>query len=190
MTHRAFCDAFTEDNNHKTNHAHEIIHLPVSADTQGMMMMMMPAAGNLNSDPIIDPRTASSPPPATGSALTSATALLQKAAEMGARISDNSIAPILLKGFAGYSTSTIMNYSSSSIAADEEFAFTNPGSLYMVNCNNPEAYNRRSSDENSNGGYTVDFLGVAPSVAHSSLERKKMVGLEYSKSQHSLHSEW
>lgn len=36
-------------------------------------------------------------------AYTSATALLQKAAEMGAKISDNTIAPIILKGFSGYS---------------------------------------------------------------------------------------
>ncbi|KAG9447326.1 hypothetical protein H6P81_013454 [Aristolochia fimbriata] len=43
---------------------------------------------------------------AMGSAFMSATALLQKAAEMGAMVSDNSISPVLLKGFAGYSTST------------------------------------------------------------------------------------
>jgi hypothetical protein len=35
---------------------------------------------------------------AIGSCYTSATALLQKAAEMGAKISDNSITPILLRG--------------------------------------------------------------------------------------------
>lgn len=40
-----------------------------------------------------------------GSAFMSATALLQKAAEMGAMVSDNSISPVLLKGFAGYSSS-------------------------------------------------------------------------------------
>lgn len=42
-----------------------------------------------------------------GSAFMSATALLQKAAEMGAMVSDNSISPVLLKGFAGYSSSSI-----------------------------------------------------------------------------------
>lgn len=39
---------------------------------------------------------------AANSAYTSATALLQKAAEMGAKISDNTITPILLRGFSGY----------------------------------------------------------------------------------------
>lgn len=35
---------------------------------------------------------------------TSATALLQKAAEIGSKISDSTIAPILLRGFSGYTT--------------------------------------------------------------------------------------
>lgn len=39
-------------------------------------------------------------------AYTSATALLQKAAEMGAKVSDKTISPILLKGFTGYSASS------------------------------------------------------------------------------------
>lgn len=47
-----------------------------------------------------------------GSAYSSATALLLKAAEMGAKISDNSISPIILRGFTGYSTSS-MNSSNS-----------------------------------------------------------------------------
>ncbi|KAJ6702094.1 hypothetical protein OIU74_013282 [Salix koriyanagi] len=51
-------------------------------------------------------------PMAIGSNYTPATALLQKAAVMGAKISDNSIAPILFKGFNGYST-TSMNSSGS-----------------------------------------------------------------------------
>lgn len=38
-----------------------------------------------------------------GNSYMSATALLQKAAEMGARVSDDSISPILLRGFTGYS---------------------------------------------------------------------------------------
>ncbi|XP_038705290.1 uncharacterized protein LOC120001110 [Tripterygium wilfordii] len=49
----------------------------------------------------------SSNPMAIGSAYTSATALLQKAAEMGAKISDNTIAPMLLRGFTGCSTSSM-----------------------------------------------------------------------------------
>ena len=42
-----------------------------------------------------------------GSCYTSATTLVQKAIEIGAKISDNSITPILLIGFTGYSTSNM-----------------------------------------------------------------------------------
>ncbi|KAF8378084.1 hypothetical protein HHK36_029420 [Tetracentron sinense] len=49
---------------------------------------------------------------AIGSPYISATALLQKAAEMGAKISDNSISPIILRGFTGYSTGTMSSYGS------------------------------------------------------------------------------
>ncbi|KAJ0988713.1 hypothetical protein J5N97_007069 [Dioscorea zingiberensis] len=41
-----------------------------------------------------------------GSSYMSATALLQKAAEMGAKVSDDSISPILLRGFTGYSSTS------------------------------------------------------------------------------------
>lgn len=41
-----------------------------------------------------------------GSSFMSATALLQKAAEMGSKVSDDSISPILLRGFAGYSATS------------------------------------------------------------------------------------
>lgn len=65
---------------------------------------------------------------ATGSAFTSATALLQKASEMGAKIRDNTIAPILLmKGFTPYNppiillipnSMNIINNSSNSVEED------------------------------------------------------------------------
>lgn len=83
---------------------------PLSLNSTGITM-----SSNLN--PILNPRTSLAcfssadgsniSPMAMGSAFTSATALLQKAAEMGAKISDNSIAPILLRGFAGYPPSNI-----------------------------------------------------------------------------------
>ncbi|KAF9689046.1 hypothetical protein SADUNF_Sadunf01G0051100 [Salix dunnii] len=86
---------------------------PLSLNSSGMMM-----SSNLNprnSLPLaffssLDGSNTS--PMATGSNYTSATALLQKAAVMGANISDNSIAPILFKGFNGYTT-TSMNLSGS-----------------------------------------------------------------------------
>nr|CAD1836688.1 unnamed protein product [Ananas comosus var. bracteatus] len=45
-------------------------------------------------------------PMGSASAYMSATALLQKAAELGAKASDDSLSPILLRGFTGYSTTT------------------------------------------------------------------------------------
>jgi hypothetical protein len=146
VTHRAFCDALTEEN-HRANqkiaaggamlqsHAQDLfissvaspdsfsntyttINLsisnengdsslkPLSLDSAGVMI-----SGTL--DPTFNPKTSrtcfssdsgsNAYPMAIGSCYTSATALLQKAAEMGAKTSDNSFAPILLRGFNGYS---------------------------------------------------------------------------------------
>ncbi|XWS68710.1 hypothetical protein CRYUN_Cryun04dG0114900 [Craigia yunnanensis] len=145
VTHRAFCDALTEEN-YKVNHnltatggilqrqvqelftssmlssdscsnANTMMNLsisnenmnnslrPLSLNSTGVMM-----SSNLAKS--FNPRTSLASTLAIRSAYTSATALLQKAAEMGAKISDNTIAPILLRGFTGYSTS-IMNSSGS-----------------------------------------------------------------------------
>ncbi|OMO72815.1 hypothetical protein COLO4_27447 [Corchorus olitorius] len=130
VTHRAFCDALTEEN-YKVNHnlgasggilqsqAQELFTSDTGSNANTMMNLSisnenmdnssrplsLTSAGVMissNLDSIFNPRTS---PLAMGSAYTSATALLQKAAEMGAKISDNTIAPILLRGFTGYSTS-------------------------------------------------------------------------------------
>ncbi|XP_031385224.1 zinc finger protein GAI-ASSOCIATED FACTOR 1-like [Punica granatum] len=152
VTHRAFCDALTEENN-KMMMMSQRSHLAASAgaggipqsQTQELFTSSLTTAdsstttadaapntftnlfGN-NNNPLMTPPLSLNP---TGlmmmpssldpfshraqkafgnaslsitSVYTSATALLQKAAEMGAKISDNAIAPILLKGFSGYST--------------------------------------------------------------------------------------
>ncbi|GLT41065.1 hypothetical protein SLA2020_151550 [Shorea laevis] len=75
-------------------------------------------AGIMNSsnlDSLFNQRMSREPYMAFGSPYSSATALLQKAAAMGAKISDNTIAPILLRDFTGYSSSSI----SSSVSAHE-----------------------------------------------------------------------
>ncbi|GKU96318.1 hypothetical protein SLEP1_g9568 [Rubroshorea leprosula] len=67
------------------------------------------SAGVMNSSnlgPLFNQRMSRAPYIALVSPNSSATALLQKAAEMGAKISDNTIAPILLRGFTGYSSSS------------------------------------------------------------------------------------
>lgn len=78
---------------------------PLSSGSDGVMI-------SSNLDPTFDPRTtrtcfsseggSNAYPMTIGSCYTSATALLQRAAEMGAKISDDSFAPIILKGFNGY----------------------------------------------------------------------------------------
>ncbi|XP_077229744.1 protein indeterminate-domain 7-like [Tasmannia lanceolata] len=65
-----------------------------------------------------------------GSAYMSATALLQKAAEMGSVVSDNSISPVFLRGFVGYSTSK-RSYESVQEACHDPSDASN--SLYMGN---------------------------------------------------------
>ncbi|KAI4368546.1 hypothetical protein MLD38_017093 [Melastoma candidum] len=133
VTHRAFCDALT-DENHKL---HQNLStsggiLPnqpqndSSTDMTGMMNMSfsnenvehpLPPPLTLNSSGVLIPNHLDPFNPAAsrsffssmlgstnpmnmviGSGYTSATALLQKAAEMGSKISDNTIAPILLRG--------------------------------------------------------------------------------------------
>ncbi|WCJ26731.1 C2H2-like zinc finger protein [Euphorbia peplus] len=146
VTHRAFCDALTEETNKGTQNLDTIlVGGMLQSEVQELFTSSMPTSescsrrssmANLsmhdenidsslrplslnstgitvssNLNPILNPRNvmacfdgSSVSPMAMGSAYTSATALLQKAAEMGAKISDNSIAPILLRGFTGYST--------------------------------------------------------------------------------------
>lgn len=161
VTHRAFCDALTEEN-YKINQnplaatgggeismlhgqgqgqANQdlfsdsgLMNLSVNSHqySQGVMMKSSSPPPSLSSN-FFNPRSLTARPPicfsssivnnVASSAYTSATALLQKASEMGSKISDDnsSIAPILLRGFTGYSsnnnltttTTTVQEVSSS-----------------------------------------------------------------------------
>ncbi|GMJ13093.1 hypothetical protein HRI_004978500 [Hibiscus trionum] len=130
VTHRAFCDALTEETykvnrNHSTtggilsqemmpssdscSNANTKTNLSISNEnmdnSHNSTRNMNMSCNNLNQ--IFNPGTSLASTLAIGSTYTSATALLQKAAEMGAKISDTTITPILLRGFTGYSTSNI-----------------------------------------------------------------------------------
>ncbi|EEF50144.1 nucleic acid binding protein, putative [Ricinus communis] len=96
-------------------------------------------------------------PMAIGAPYTSATALLQKAAEMGTKISDNSISPILLRGFTGYSTSR-MNSSGSA----------HEGSVIVSSNMGPTAASMNNLfvgetefDENFNPGYPRNGYSIS-----------------------------
>lgn len=126
---------------------------PLSLNSAGMTM-----SSHLN--PIINPRTAlacfssvdgsNTSPTAIGSSYTSATALLQKAAEMGAKISDNSVAPILLKGFTMYSTCN-MN-SSGSVQEGSSAVGSNMGPT-TANMNSIYVGDTEMFDKNLDPGY-------------------------------------
>ncbi|KAL3500941.1 hypothetical protein ACH5RR_035390 [Cinchona calisaya] len=116
-----------------------LVKSPLSLDAHGLLVSRSnldpiygPAGTNFSySLGVGGPNNSSSSPHIGigGSAYSSATALLQKAAEMGAKISDNSIAPILLRGFTGYSISTSSMNSSNAV---QEASGANNG-LYMGN---------------------------------------------------------
>ncbi|KAI3682250.1 hypothetical protein L2E82_50025 [Cichorium intybus] len=171
VTHRAFCDALTEENyrmnikvgsigrspeemsgpladtnikmrssisSHDSNHDKSLSHMSNDFDSVLNQRILRPCfsstlvgACEFNNSPM--------------AAYTSATALLQKAAEMGAKVSDN-ITPILLKGFTGYSTS---NFNSSTTSVHQV--------LSMDNCNGTiagglHAINREIFDNNIERG--------------------------------------
>ncbi|CAM8902539.1 unnamed protein product [Rhodiola kirilowii] len=144
VTHRAFCDALTDENrkmNHNLvatggimlhNQVHELFStsMPAKHSSSNPDVLVNPSlshqriqktqnthafhSAGITISAKLEPSFNASHPGVMknnstltlkmDSGYTSATALLQKAAEMGAKISNNSVAPILLKGFSGYST--------------------------------------------------------------------------------------
>ncbi|KAG1370233.1 zinc finger protein GAI-ASSOCIATED FACTOR 1-like [Cocos nucifera] len=146
VTHRAFCDALTEEN-YRINHGLAAMVGSLHSQSQDMFSHSMPSSTtdtitnpsnisdqNSNINPLrslsLNPLIPGSPDMpfnrssartsclqlsgsgssshhmSMGSSFMSATALLQKAAEMGAKVSDDSISPILLRGFTGYSATS------------------------------------------------------------------------------------
>ncbi|XP_044512514.1 zinc finger protein GAI-ASSOCIATED FACTOR 1-like [Mangifera indica] len=240
VTHRAFCDALTEEN-YKVNHnlaaatggmlqnqAQELFtsSMPSSdsaasyTNTNTMMNLSISTHDNMDSslrplslssaagvmistnlDPLLNPRIPRtnnvSSMVLVNSAFTSATALLQKAAEMGAKISDSTIAPILLKGFSGYSTSNMTSSGSiqegSMLSGSCSNMATATSNLYVESGDPRQGYNISQAalfephpqimqSENGNleeemymGGnekMTLDFLGVEPG-GYSGIGKKR-----------------
>ncbi|XP_068647215.1 zinc finger protein GAI-ASSOCIATED FACTOR 1-like [Aristolochia californica] len=137
---------------------------------------------------------------AMGSAFMSATALLQKAAEMGAMVSDNSISPVLLKGFAGYSSSA------RSCGSVQEKSSQNSGVLQNgLLDTHMFLQSVHRNEENSMGGFmggmqkgfqgsertAADFLSLGP-VGHINTgetgHRDATNGLGYAAEQEDFHN--
>ncbi|KAK8627260.1 hypothetical protein V6N13_134877 [Hibiscus sabdariffa] len=216
VTHRAFCDALTEETykvnrNHATtggilpqemmrpssnlcSNGNTKTNLSISYENidNSQRLLSLNSARNMNMssnslNQIFNPGTSLASTLAIGSAYISATALLQKAAEMGAKISDTTITPMLLRGFTGYSTGNI----TSTVSVQD--------SSSMVG-SNIETYNKRSQNtlaptalfhtqflqaENGKSAnllgemymegdekMTVDFLGVEP-TGHQNVDTER-----------------
>lgn len=105
------------------------------------------------------PTTLSSPPLALASAHTSATALLQKAAEMGSKTSaatSTSLSPILLRGyFNGGRSSVGVGVGVGSSNANLEMGLYDLSVFMNSSGDNPVLREQEKMT-------TVDFLGVAP----------------------------
>ncbi|KAK8572645.1 hypothetical protein V6N13_048225 [Hibiscus sabdariffa] len=179
---------------------------PLSLNSTGFVM-----SSNLH----FNPSTSLASTLAIGSAYTSATALLQKAATMGAKFSDNTIAPIVLRGFTGYSSSNIN--SSGSIHEGSSTASRNIGtnatttdSLYVgeetceknLDSGGPGSHHNLAptalfdshflNSDNGNAENLVDFLGVEP-AGHQSVGKKRnydgeTMNLGYSNTEQSLNN--
>ncbi|KAL4587120.1 hypothetical protein LXL04_011770 [Taraxacum kok-saghyz] len=159
VTHRAFCDALTEESykmdikvggiggvllipeemsgplnismrssitSHNNNHDKSLsLNSHMSKfDSVFNQRILRP---NFNSS-VVDGGECNSSPIV---AYTSATALLQKAAEMGAKVSENNITPIFLKGFTSYATSNF-NSSATSMLVFHRPATHNGNSIQEI----------------------------------------------------------
>ncbi|MFS8029080.1 putative transcription factor C2H2 family [Helianthus anomalus] len=186
VTHRAFCDALTEEAGvpnimmRDTNHDKSL----QSTDFDPMFNLR-PCFGEPHNSPMA----------AAAAAYTSATALLQKAAEMGAKVSDSTITPILLRGFTGYSSSssTPMDISPEMFAMEAGYGIstttTDKSGLYdsslLMHSSKGNLFERQEFMGGSEKIMTVDFLGVEPGGLCGKRDYNgNMVGMPYSNSLH------
>ncbi|KAL5979815.1 hypothetical protein ACLOJK_038926 [Asimina triloba] len=243
ITHRAFCDALTEENN-RVQQQQDIqsqklvppsmpTSNPISPANASMNLslsnqMMNSSLAYLNHPPFqltdggapvvsdhgslqasgIQLSGSNSPGLSSfvvGSGHMSATALLQKAAAMGAMISDNSISPVLLRGFAGHMTSNGQQIpvqdpgQAGAEAAMPDSHLLMPPSSSSQNANMGSnhfqgGFMGGSQQGVEGGNRTVDFLGLGPTeqmgIGEGSFHQSA-VGVRYSdeqQQQQNMHS--
>ncbi|KAK1270790.1 Zinc finger protein MAGPIE [Acorus gramineus] len=185
ITHRAFCDALAEEN-YRVNHglvamvgslqsqtpstslpssnanAESSVNLSISSKTTNTFAESSRASSSHLSlagggDPMVCNTT-------TGSAYMSATALLQKAVQMGSKASDDSISPILLRGFTGYSpfkkaeTTQSLGLISNAVHYHGLGANADASQGGFFDPVNNDMFIREAGE----GRSTVDFLGLGP----------------------------
>lgn len=189
ITHRAFCDALAEEN-YRANHGLAAMVGTLQSQNQEMFSNSMPSLNSSNIDTVMNSSTSEPQPnnplkslslnpfipntsdimfnpsssslqlPMNNSSYMSATALLQKAAEMGAKISDDSISPILLRGFTGYSStprpSEVSESRQSTFAPIAQRSGGSQGGSMVVN-------NCEEIVEGRDVRMTQDFLGLGES---------------------------
>ncbi|KAK9089978.1 hypothetical protein Sjap_023155 [Stephania japonica] len=144
----------------------------------------------------------------------SATALLQTAAEMGSKMSDNEIFPILLRGFTSFSPSAMRSHGSiQEVHAPVSHQPLNPAMTTNLYLGEQNAMGRpwdpRDSDRSGTTSTvfhgalfnsalerssTVDFLGVEPGglvrIGEDKSCETDSIGLEYSQGEQSLQPGW
>ncbi|XP_071709364.1 protein indeterminate-domain 12-like [Rutidosis leptorrhynchoides] len=195
ITHRAFCDALTEEN-YKMNLKVDatVQELSGSCTNTNMIMGSSLFSHNRNHDkslsymsndfdPVLNQTTmrpcftSSVVDESPMAAYTSATALLQKAAEMSAKISDKTITPILLKGFNGYSASSFsMNgeqgYSIGTNTSDPSGLYDSSLVMHSSKINSKNHFERQVFN-GVNERTTVDFLGMDYTNEHPGLHHQQ-----------------